>query len=659
MEYRKYLENKLATQWPYPVKYDKETREECDVLIVGGGLAGCFAAIQAKKRGANVIVLDKAPIVRSGSAGVGIDHWYYPLTHPGSKLTPDDMITRFPPDFYRAGAPLYITYQESWPAVADFEEYGMNTHDDEGEFIDAPFRDPESKLMFAYDHSSKAYLRLKGANLKPTLYNEMKRLGITMHDRVMTTMLLTEGGKQGARVIGATAIDTRTGEFFVINARATILSAAQPVRLWETAWEKVGTNAHEYDPNWDGDGDVIAWRAGAKLSLMEYTLGSSGGRRYPSYGTGNANNTWFPCTIVDSDGKEIPWVDRDGKILKTYEERSMPAEGQEMWILGRGYEVAGPTMTPDLEERIMSGEFKLPFFADMTEIPDWARRSIFGLMLGNEGKTAVPVVKTLRDAGFNPEEDMLMVNVLHPKFAGTVHHPWWDVKMTGVNGPNIRETAFSGYGGIVVDWDMRTSLEGLYAAGCQIAGASGASTAAATGRYSGRAAAKWVKDRENTPPDEVQISAEKDRIYSYIRDDAGYGWKEVQLGLCRVMQDYCGDYKSKEVMDMGLWWLNSIRENELRHTVAANPHELGKALCTEMKLSVCEIIMQHCLARKSSSYTLDFERLDYPEHKEERFALYQKAGEIIREEIPDDFYTGEGSYSECYEKHGCLEEDRS
>lgn len=302
----------------------------------------------------------------------------------------------------------------------------------------------------------------------------------------------------------------------------------------------------------------------------------------------------------------------------------------------------------------MNGEFKLPFFADMTEMPDYERRAIFGLMVGNEGKTAVPILKTLRDAGFNPEEDMLMVNVLHPKYAGTVYHPWWDVKMPGINGPNMHDTAFSGYGGLVVDWDLRTSLEGLYAAGNQIAGCSGASYAAATGRYCGRTATNWAKQQLLISPDEAQIEAEKKRIYSYVRDEAGYGWKEVQLGLCRVMQDYCGDYKSKEVLEMGLWWLNSIRENELKHTVAANPHELGRTLGAEVRLSVCEIILQHCLARKYSSKLLSFERLDCPEYKEERFALYQKDGEIVYEEIPDDFYTREGSYRECYQKHGCL-----
>ncbi|NLV50968.1 MAG: FAD-binding protein, partial [Clostridiales bacterium] len=65
---------KLHFKWPYPVRYEEETREECDVLVIGGGLAGSFAAINAAKKGASVIVTDKGAIVRSGCAGSGIDH---------------------------------------------------------------------------------------------------------------------------------------------------------------------------------------------------------------------------------------------------------------------------------------------------------------------------------------------------------------------------------------------------------------------------------------------------------------------------------------------------------------------------------------------------------------------------------------------------------
>ena len=37
--------------WPYPVNYGKENIAEADVLVLGGGIAGCHAAINAAKKG--------------------------------------------------------------------------------------------------------------------------------------------------------------------------------------------------------------------------------------------------------------------------------------------------------------------------------------------------------------------------------------------------------------------------------------------------------------------------------------------------------------------------------------------------------------------------------------------------------------------------------
>lgn len=46
-----------------------------DVLVIGGGVAGCMAAIGAKEEGnVEVLVLEKAEISRSGDAGGGNDH---------------------------------------------------------------------------------------------------------------------------------------------------------------------------------------------------------------------------------------------------------------------------------------------------------------------------------------------------------------------------------------------------------------------------------------------------------------------------------------------------------------------------------------------------------------------------------------------------------
>ena len=215
------------------------------------------------------------------------------------------------------------------------KRWGVKVRDVDDEFKGAEFRDEKTKLMFAYDYDNKHCIRVNGgADIKVALYKEMKRLGVKIYDRVMATSLLTEGGKQGGRVIGATGLHTRTGEFYIFKAKATILSTDAPYGMWIFSTELAGSASTHGDPNNSGEGTAMAWQAGAELTLMERsgTNAASGGFAYPAYGTGNAHNTWYACTMVDANGKEIPWVDRDGKVLKTVSERYHPAPGQKIFF---------------------------------------------------------------------------------------------------------------------------------------------------------------------------------------------------------------------------------------------------------------------------------------------------------------------------------------
>src|SRR5512146_2767142 len=86
------LDNSQAMPWPYPTNYGKENEVTADVLILGGGVAGCHAAINAAKRGAKVAVVDKGAVIRSGSSGAGGDHWHGACTNPCSRISPEEML---------------------------------------------------------------------------------------------------------------------------------------------------------------------------------------------------------------------------------------------------------------------------------------------------------------------------------------------------------------------------------------------------------------------------------------------------------------------------------------------------------------------------------------------------------------------------------------
>ena len=100
---------------------------------------------------------------------------------------------------------------------------GVPFRDVDDEFAGAPFRDEKTKMMFAYDYTNRHTVRLRGgARMKPALFKELKRIGVQVFDHVMVTSLLTEGGKPGARVIGATGVNTRTGEFYAAQVNGEL-----------------------------------------------------------------------------------------------------------------------------------------------------------------------------------------------------------------------------------------------------------------------------------------------------------------------------------------------------------------------------------------------------------------------------------------------------
>ncbi len=223
---------------------------------------------------------------------------------------------------------------------------------------------------------------------------------------------MTEQGRPGARVVGAVGIATRTGELIVFKAKATVLAMSRPTRIWLFSPDLPGISEFR-PPQCTGDGHAMSWRVGAEFAMMEKSVRAewSGDRSFPPYGTGNNHNTWYACSMVDAEGREIPWVDRDGRVLTSFSERYRPSPGQKFFIKGGGesnfpsYEYRGPDTLP-VRELVEQG-YKLPFYADLPGMPELERKVIWGLMVGQEGKTKIPIFGKYTEAGFDPNKDRL------------------------------------------------------------------------------------------------------------------------------------------------------------------------------------------------------------------------------------------------------------
>lgn len=631
-------------EWPYPIEWDKKKEVVADVLVLGGGIAGCWAALGAVKKGVNVAIVEKGATISSGAGGSGCDHWESAATNPCSRVTPEELTQAMIKSHngYNNGISHYIECREGYDRLLDLEKMGGKIRDTEDEFKGAEFRDEGTKFLFAYDYENKFTLRVWGTTFKSALYKKCKRSKVKIYDRTMATGFLTDRCKQGAKVVGAIGINARTGEFIVFKAKATILCMSRPTRIWLFSPGLPGISEFR-PPQCTGDGHAMCWRAGVEFTMMEKSVGGewSGIRSFPPYGTGNTHNTWYACSMVDANGKEIPWVDRDGNMLTNVSQRYRPAPGQKFFLKGGGepdfpvYEYQGPDTLP-VEELLKKG-FKLPFYADLPSMPELERRAIWGLMVGQEGKTKIPILQAYTEAGFDPYKDLLQ----------SYGEGW----RSGAFLPQERQL-FGLPGGVLNDWDLKTNLEGLYAAGDMLFASNCHGHAAATGHYAGRHAAEYAMRASEPVIDLQQVEAERTRVYSPLNQRSGIGWQELNMGISRIMQNYCGELKSEELLNTGLKMLNDIQEKEAAAVYARNPHELIRTLEVLNILSNSELILHACLARKASSKELHFTRLDYPKidppewHK--FITLKLENNRVETGELPIDYYD---SLRENYEAH--------
>lgn len=633
---------KNVYQWPYANEVGQEETIESDVLVLGGGLSGCFAAIAAARKGMSVTLVEKGATERSGSAGTGFDHWESACTNPCSGVTPEEIAEAYvnEQDWYSNGIAHYIECRDR---LLDLESFGGKIRDTEDEFAGAEFRDGKTKLMFAYDYKNKFTLRVWGSTFKPALAKELKRLGVRVMDRTEATALLVEKKDGKTRGVGAMGMQVRTGKFYIFRAKATILAMSRPARVW--LFDADTTGLCEFRSMQSiGSGHAMGWRAGVEFTMMEKSVRaefSAAGRSFPPYGAGNNHNTWYAATMVDARGVEIPYVDRDGKELQTVSERYYPAPGQKFFLKGGvidnpKYEYRGPE-TLDFEELMKRG-YQLPFYADLSRMPEAERRVIWGMMVGEEAKTKIPILQNYTERGFDPQKHM-------SQSYGT-----------GWQSANFLEQErqfFGAPGGIMHDWDLQTNIEGIYAAGDQLYASDCAGFACATGYYAGRKASDYARKvafGEFNPKD---VEAEKKRLYAplYADKENGISWKELNKAISKAMQNYCGGIKCDALLKEGLDLLQSFETEIVPNLTASNPHDLMRTHEVLDILTVAQLVLHASLARKSSSEPLCFRRSDYPEmdpvKDRKHIVIRQENGNILTRDVPLDFF---GKLQEEYEK---------
>lgn len=325
----------------------------------------------------------------------------------------------------------------------------------------------------------------------------------------------------------------------------------------------------------------------------------------------------------DASYENVPLVDAEGKRLP------LPIQGWE----DAGTMGASPATEEAVRKGVMSGQYKLPFYGDWPAMSDVERRATWKLMLTEESTTKV-MVQAMEKAGFDPARDLQQSY----KYIEGNSLPQW---REGHHG-----------GGVLVDWNLKSTLDGLYAVGNQMFQPEDHSFCAATGRYAGRKAAEYAKDAAEPEISREQIDKEKERVYAPTKRTSGMDWKELHAGIARAMQYWVSEYRSENLFKIGKQALEKIEKEAVPTLYASDPHKLMRCMEDTSLLADAKIIIEASLARKASSSALGFQRLDYPALDPPEWNKFLTIklvkGKVKNGELPLKFW---GNMKENYEKY--------
>jgi succinate dehydrogenase/fumarate reductase flavoprotein subunit len=226
---------------------------ETDVLVIGGGIAGCFAAIKARDRGVNVVVVDKASLARSGgtaAAGAG-----YMMYNPewGHDLDLAMKAVAKNGEYLNDREWTRVILEDSYATYEDLLSWGVQFPAADGKIGEQyqPLDQKDSSGMRSL--FGQVFIRRGSFQV---LAKQVAARGVKVMSRIMITDLVTEDG----RVVGAVGFSAESDHVYAFRAKATIVSAGA------NTFKPAGSGITCLT----GDGEAMAYRAGAEVTGKEF-----------------------------------------------------------------------------------------------------------------------------------------------------------------------------------------------------------------------------------------------------------------------------------------------------------------------------------------------------------------------------------------------------
>ncbi|NQT09197.1 FAD-dependent oxidoreductase [Candidatus Bathyarchaeota archaeon] len=519
-----------------------------DVLVIGGGLSGCMAAINAADHGAKVAIMEKSHTERSGAAGTGNDHFWFwdPEIHTKRGWTIPDMVRdiSFDGEYGKTKGGLMdqelleIVAEGTKEAVDNLESWGVQFRYDEIYPWNLQYEAPDGEKRYRIVpqfQSEWDTLNYDGREIKRRLTEQCLKRGVEIYNRVSGTGLLTVDGK----VVGATGVNMRTGEFHVFRAKAVIMATGMDqMRLFRA---QSGDWFNSQSPPYiTGDGEAMALRAGAEVFILQAGKSRNAGFQYfrnLSRSSGTAT-TSYPA----------------GRFVNSEEE-----------VMIRHPAVREPLRKRREEVERSIAEGKTPFYLDLTDASEEEIRYV-EWSYGHEGLCWV-ILEIMKDLDLDFRKDAFELEL--------------ELEPTG--------KLSGGFLALFIDTDCRTNLPGLYACSpVQFAGEVAAPTYVVLGWRSGEKAAEYAQEAAEPIIYAKQVESEERRVTAPLNADDGHPWQEVNKEINNIMEEYKGYVagwnlpgEDAEISRAGLE--NCIAQLEKLKAVemkAEDPHELVR--CNEV-----------------------------------------------------------------------------
>ena len=229
----------------------KTEKISTDVLIIGGGTAGCYAALTISENSdKKVLICEKAHIKRSGCLAAGVNALNAYIVEGRKPQDYVDYVKKDADGIVRED--LLLTMSEKLNEVTDrLEKLGLVILKDEnGKYVTRGNRN----------------LKINGENIKPILADAVEKAkNVTVLNRVN----IFDYSVKDNKINGAFGFGIESGIFYTIEAKAVIIATGGAAGLYKP--NNPGFSRHKmwYPPFNTGAGYAMGIRAGAEMTTFE------------------------------------------------------------------------------------------------------------------------------------------------------------------------------------------------------------------------------------------------------------------------------------------------------------------------------------------------------------------------------------------------------